>query len=220
MLWRPGCRVSPARTNKMNTNADHQQVHLIVEPSGHGSASPGRGGLSSAALAVPPGAAWLWPGAGGAPQLGAAKPGGGAHAVLVEQVALWRQPRLLLVREDCGVVRVNGLPAPRFSLLKEQDTLQLDGDYVLHVTIFRRPVIGPPPASWFGKECPVCNVPFKSSSRCYVCFCGGVVHYEISGENPLECAQMRARSGCPACNRPVVLEPGYSYLPDGINEPD
>jgi hypothetical protein len=206
-------------------NTDQQRVRLIVEPSAPGSApsapgaSPGPGGPAPAALALPPRPAWLWPRAGGPPQLGEEKPGGAAQAVLLEQVTQRRQPRLLLVREGCGLVHVNGLPAPRFSLLKERDTLRLDGDFLLHVTIYNRPVIGPVAAALIGKECPVCRVPFTVSSRCYVCSCGTALHCEDSGEDCLQCAKLRVRSGCPVCQRPVVLDPGYSYLPEGINEP-
>jgi len=82
-------------------------------------------------------------------------------------------------------------------------------------------VVGPAPADWIGKECPVCRVPFTAASRCCICACGSVMHCEDTGnDDSLQCAQLRVRSGCPACQRAVVLEPGYSYLPEGIDEED
>jgi hypothetical protein len=201
-------------------SAEQQQVHLIVEwvLAGDAPATAGAG-PSQWSLAVPPGPAWLWPSEGGSPKIAMSRPGESEQAVLLEQVALRRQPRLLLVREGGDHVQVNGLPAPRFSLLKERDTLRLKGNFLLHVTVYNRPVIGPVGAEWIGKECPVCRVPFTAACRCYVCACGAVLHCENGGtDDCLQCAQLRARSGCPACQRPVVLEPGYSYLPEGINE--
>jgi len=202
-----------------------QQVHLMIEsvvaggPPAAPGAGPAQGSAALPVLAIPPGPAWLWPRAGAPPQLGEAAPGGAALAVLLEQVALRRQPRLLLVTASAGLVHVNGLPAPRFSLLKERDTLRLDGDVLLHVTVYNRPVIGPVQAALIGKECPVCRVPFTATSRCYICACGAAMHCEDSGDDCLQCAQLRVRSGCPVCGRPVVLEPGYSYLPEGLHEP-
>jgi len=138
----------------------------------------------------------------------------------VEQVALNRRPTLLLVRRSGDSVQVNGLPAPRVSLLKEKDTLRLDGNFLLHVTVYNRPAIGPVKAEWIDRECPVCRVPFKPSSRCYVCACGAVLHCEDGGnDDDLPCAEVSARSGCPVCQRPVIIQPGYSYLPEEIHEP-
>jgi hypothetical protein len=155
------------------------------------------------------------------PKVAIARPGDTENAVLVEQVTQRRQPRLLLVRVGASRAAINGLPAPQFILLKERDSLRLDEDFLLHVTVYNRPAIGPAPAEWIGKECPVCRVPFTASSRCYICACGTVMHCDDNGkEDGLQCAQLRVRSGCPACQRPVVLEPGYSYLPEGIDEQD
>jgi hypothetical protein len=206
-------------------NTEQQQVHLIVEEIGaEGSlrgagATPASGMPAQPVLTIPPGPAWLWPCAGGPPKVAMSRPADPARAVLLEQVAQRRQPRLLLVRAGASRVYINGLPAPHLNLLKEKDSLRLDGEFLLHVTVYNRPVIGPVGAEWIGKECPVCRVPFTASSRCYVCACGAVLHCEDSGNDDcLQCAQLRVRSGCPACQRPVVLEPGYSYLPEGSNE--
>ncbi len=141
--------------------------------------------------------------------------------MLVEQVAHRRQPRLLLARGRAKGVFLNGLPAPHFMLLRERDTLRLDEGFLLHVTVYNQPVIGPVPADWIGKECPICRVPLTATSRCFVCACGAVMHCEDDEkDDSLQCAQLRVRSGCPACQRPVVLEPGYAYLPEGVNEQD
>jgi hypothetical protein len=206
-------------------STEHQQVHLILETAAAGgppvAVGTGLGHEAPAlpALEVPPGPAWLWPCAGGPPRIALSRPGGMEQAVLLEQVALRRQPRLLLVRMGGSKIYVNGLPAPRFSLLKERDSLRLDADFLLHVAVYNRPTIGPAAAECIGKECPVCRVPFTAACRCFVCACGAVLHCEDSGiDDCLQCAHLRARSGCPACQRPIVLEPGYSYLPEAINE--
>ena len=206
-------------------STEQLQIHLIVERVGSGTPLRGTAAVvagepeGTPALAVPPGPAWLWPCAGEPPKVAEAKPPGVKGAVLMEQVPLRRQPRLLVVRAGAGRAHVNGLPAPRFALLKEKDTLRLDEDCVLHVAVFNQPSIGLASAERVGKECPVCRVPFLATSKCYVCACGTVMHCEDGGnDDSLQCAQLRARSGCPACQRPVVLESGYSYLPEGINE--
>lgn len=205
---------------------ERHQFQLLVESlapvAAPAAAGAGLGAASSAlpALVVPPEPAWLWTREGGPPKIAGAKPGRAACAVLLEPVVQRRQPRLLLVRGAGVLVLVNGQPAPRFSVLKERDTLRLDGDALLHVTVYHRPVIGPPPAEWIGKECPFCRVPFVAASKCYVCACSAVLHCEDAGqEDSLECARLRGRAGCLACQRPIVLEPGYAYLPEGTNEP-
>ncbi|HOX57293.1 MAG TPA: hypothetical protein P5205_11660 [Candidatus Paceibacterota bacterium] len=203
---------------------ESQQVQLIVEEVGsqlaRGGAgcAPERGTPVPGALALPPGLAWLQSGAGGIPRISTSPPGDAENAVLIEQVAQGWQTRLLLVAARSGRVHVNGLPAPRFSLLKERDTLRLDGDSLVHVTVFNRPVIGPAPAASLGSECPVCRVRFAASIRCYICACGNPTHFEEGGDDCLQCALLRVRSGCPYCGRPMVLEPGYTYLPEGLHE--
>lgn len=139
--------------------------------------------------------------------------------MILEQVVQHRQPRLLLVRAGTGQVRVNGLPVPHFILLKEKDCLSLDEEFLLHITVYLQPMIGLASAECVGKECPVCRVPFAAASKCYFCPCGAAMHCEDSGtEESLQCAELCARSGCPACQRPVALTCGYSYMPEGIHE--
>jgi hypothetical protein len=124
-----------------------------------------------------------------------------------------RQPRLLMVQPELGRALVNGLPAPRVAVLKEKDIVCWNDEVSFHVTIFHRPKIGDPAPEAQGRECPVCRVPIEEKSRIYTCPCGVTYHCEDDRPDGLECAALRAPSGC-TCGRPIVLQEGYSFLPE------
>jgi hypothetical protein len=126
----------------------------------------------------------------------------GARDVVLETVTVGHRPALLLCVPD-GVgeldggdpsggrdgyhttaasrVRVNGQPAPAITMLRLADQIELGDGTVLHVSIHHRPLLGPPPARLIGKSCPVCLVPFESTTRVYVCpYCESAMHLEVA----------------------------------------
>jgi hypothetical protein len=139
----------------------------------------------------------------------------GAAAVALEAVSAFGQDRLLAVAPARGQARCNGQPLPRVALLGVRDQLRF-GDTLLHVTLFHRPHVGPPPADTLGRECPLCRVALVGGTTVYVCsHCGTALHCEGEerlADERLECA--RLASACPACDRPVVLSAGYAYYPE------
>jgi hypothetical protein len=219
LLVEPMLTVSSNRG--MVTGAGPDQVDQALTASvesAHADACAGPLGDAFFALVVPPGPAWIRSQNESAPVISLLKPNPAHNAVLVEPVRPERQPKLLLSHNGQNGVYVNGVPAGRFMLLKEKDVLRLDGAHLLHVCIYNQPLFGPASAALAGKECPVCRVPLMAASRCYICpSCGAAMHFEESDEG-LQCAQLRAQSGCPACQRPVVLIPGYSYFPEVSSE--
>lgn len=157
-------------------------------------------------LEVPPGCSFLT--AGTLPSLSDTPPNGLAlEPVLNRQ----RQPRLLLINSFPDRLQVNGEPAPRVTLLREGDRFQWDDGPPFHLTIYRRPQIGPAPADKVGKPCPICLTPFSSdpASITYSCSCGSVYH--LDGPDKLECA--RAVQQC-ACGQAITLKEGYTSFPN------
>ena len=142
---------------------------VMAEPGAENLPAPHQQNPQVPALAVPREPAWLVSQPGDAPRLTRVKPAGTAAAFRVEVVLQRAQPRLLLVCPRERRVRVNGVIAPPFVVLKEKDCIQVEADVVLHVTIFNRPAIGPVSANLIGKECQVCRVPFTANILTYAC---------------------------------------------------
>jgi hypothetical protein len=115
-----------------------------------------------------------------------------------------------------NTLRINGQPPPRFGLLSEGDQLLLPGGVLLHVAIYHRPYVGPARPEHVGEKCLVCRTPFSRQSELYACACGRGMHHEElpapGADEPLRCAL--TSSECPACQRPVVLEEGFSHVPE------
>jgi hypothetical protein len=223
-------------------NNAHQQIHLIPERGSGSFNSEARqnrympslrsavvedhnlrntmpNSLQLPALTVPAKPAWLVSSPGMPPRLTRIKPRKKAAAFLVEPVMQRSQLRLLLICPQERRVRLNGIIAPRFVVLKEKDCIHMPSDVALHVTIFNRPCVGPVSTKFVGKECPICRVPFAAGVRSYTCACGAAMHCESDGTTDvLQCAQLCSGSGCPVCQKPVVLKQGYSYLPEVANE--
>src|SRR6266850_3662102 len=121
-------------------------------------------------------------------------------------------PRLALANHADRQLFINGVRAPRFSLLRERDQFQFDDSCIFHVTIFCQPQIGPAPAEKVGKPCPICLAPFTDDPNaiCYRCQCDTVLH--LKDPRGLECA--RAVNECPHCKQPITLKAGYTWLPE------
>jgi len=137
---------------------------------------------------------------------------GTGDGVLVEPFFNQRKQLKLLATFPFGAdARVNGEPAPRRAVLEVGDVVQWAAGVAFHVTVFNRPRVGPPPADLVGKACPICQVPFPPDTTTYTCACGCVFHCEADEKDGLQCAQLRGE--CPRCRRPVVLEPGYAFIP-------
>jgi hypothetical protein len=146
----------------------------------------------------------------GRPQISSTNPLTMAETVVLEPILRGRRWQLLILTPSDHRLRVNGQPLPPVSLLDVKDQLQV-GEHLLHVTLLSRPSIGPPPHEAIGKECPVCRVAFTAETTVYVCpGCSTPMHCE--GPERLECVHLS--SECPVCNAPVVMEQGYSYLPE------
>jgi hypothetical protein len=202
-----------------------QQIHLWWRPPPAGraeAAKPVEVATKRAAstLPVPPGCGWLAVAPGETPAITREQPARPRPAVAIETIqSPRRQPRLILVTPPGLRTRVNGQAAPRFAVLKEKDHFQLPGTPVFHVMVFNQPPVGPAPVEAIGRECPVCRAPFAAGSVCYRCACGALMHCEDdSSEESLQCAKVRASSGCAACGRPLVLSAGYTYVPEAGDE--
>jgi hypothetical protein len=207
-------------------SANHQQFHLLVAGNERGSAesrpapvavaSPA--GVRPDALVVPPDPAWLIAPPKAPARLSTLRAESGRACAILEPVTRGRLSVLFCQRFGRHPVRVNGLPIPLFATLKEGDQLQIGSAFACYISLFNRPRLEDATPDRVGRECPVCRVPVALGVRCYVCPCGAVMHCEADGsEDSLQCAQLRARSGCPACQRPVVLEAGYTFLPEVDN---
>jgi hypothetical protein len=141
---------------------------------------------------------------------------GADEELLLEGVAVGRQPYLLLLSPGQRRPRVNGQWAPRVALLNVRDQVQLPDGTVWHVTLYTGSALGRPEAEHVGKECPVCRLRLTPETTVYVCpSCATATHCEGEdrpADERLEC--IRLSSECPSCGGPVVLGQGYTYLPE------
>ena len=170
------------------------------------------GAPSNRSLAVPPGPTILPAGNSEPPRLGEAPSGPAWDGFVVEPILNRRgQARLLLLSPPGRRVRVNGCLAPRVIFLAEKDFVQFSPDTAVHVTVYNRPHLGPPAPAMLGQECQLCRVPFSPEATCYLCACGTALHRE-KGDDELQCA--KTRSDCPSCGRPIVLQEGFTYIPE------
>src|SRR5262245_30811919 len=128
------------------------------------------------------------------------------------------QPRLLLVAEPKHPARVNGLRAPRVTLLRAGDRLHFDGTASFRVAIYHRPRLGPVPAELVGVACPICTIPLAEGDQCLVCRCGAPFHAaaDDSREGALACARMTAE--CPRCLHRVQVVPCYEPPLDTLHD--
>ena len=120
------------------------------------------------------------------------------------------EPRLLLASPARFRVSVNGMPAPRLTLLSEGDRFHFDTGPAFRVALLHRPHVGPAPAEVIGVACPVCTLPLAETDRCFVCStCGAPFHAaeDETREGALSCARMI--SHCSSCQQPIRLAPCY-----------
>lgn len=136
-----------------------------------------------------------------------------ATALRLEAVALERGPALLVVTPPEADVRINGLRAPLVSVLDVGDQIRIP-HAVLHVTRFREPEVGAPPAGLVGRKCGVCLVAVDEAATVLVHDCGAPLHLEPDAtpeERRLQCALL---GDCPTCQAPVSLDAGFVWLPE------
>jgi hypothetical protein len=127
---------------------------------------------------------------------------GGARVALEVLTTRQLQVRLLATFPSSVAPQVNGEPAPHRTLLAPGDVVAW-ADRQYRVVLINRPRIGPPPENWWGKNCPLCRVPFVAQTTAVQCRCGVLLHCEPDGAEALQCAQL-SRS-CPVCQKPIVL---------------
>ena len=164
----------------------------------------------TAPLIVPPGVSrltWAESGARLRPALESA-----SAASLEPITARHPESRMLLACAPGTAAYVNGLPAPRLSLLSEADCFHFDSGPLFRVAVFYHPQIGPAPSHLFGTACAVCTLALAPGDRCFVCPCGTPLHAaeDESSEGALACVKMVTH--CPHCQQPVRLVPGYGEL--------
>jgi hypothetical protein len=196
------------------SSSSSSQFHLFMEPLASAGISPGK---EHSPLRLPSEVCFLAAPADKPPELRTEPFEPDTAALVLEAVTLRDgQPRLALVRTGARRLCVNGQEAPRFLLLSERDQFQFDDSCAFHVTIFHRPQIGPAPADLIGKPCYLCLRAFADDpdSLCYRCPCGTLLH--LRDPSGLECA--RAVSECAHCKRRIMLEEGYTWLPEFCRE--
>jgi hypothetical protein len=122
------------------------------------------------------------------------------------------EPRLLLASPPACRASINGVPAPRLTLLMEGDRFHFDAGPAFRVALFHRPRLGPAPAEMIGVACPICTLALAEGDRCFVCPCGTPLHAaeDETREGALACAKMITH--CPHCQQPVRLVSGYGEL--------
>ena len=96
------------------------------------------------------------------------------------------------------------------------DQIRFD-DYLLHVTSYNRPRVGPVARDDAGGRCPMCSLPFEEGDVAYTCSqCPGRLHLKSKprGEQKevLRCATFVRE--CSSCKRPIDLTEGWSFVPD------
>lgn len=179
------------------------------------------------ALSVPPGLSWLWfrRGALRLARAAARSPvrgGPPAQRWPLEPVGVCHQRFLLLANGDPSRgISVNGEPAPDLAVLGVSDEVRIPAarGVTFHVTIYRRPYVGPPPSALLGQPCPVCRSPLTRETRVYLCACGAGIHHEdesVPADRRLDCFAL-ARD-CPVCARPLDATEGYVHVPEGWEE--
>jgi len=202
---------------RVSPDLELQQIHLIPDAAlpfvGGGPVASTRlpAGAPLPSLPVPSGVSYLALAGASLPTIALSEPAPPAVWVMLEPVRAQRsQPRLLLIGSAEFRVRVNGQLATRLVALKEKDLLQLNSDWLFHVTLFNRPRVAYPAPDRVGQPCPICRVPLSPTAMVYTCACGKTYHCDEKNSGGLECA--RLLSQC-ACARPVVLTEGFTSLP-------
>jgi len=186
-----------------------QTINLFLEETGR-SEQPDR-------LEVPEGVSYVMVDGDGRPVLGRDLPEDVSSFMLIEQIHWDRAARLVLLNMGSDAPMVNGKSAPPVVLLGEGDEVVFGraGGFVAHVTVFSRPVFGPPPENEIGNACPICLVNFSAESRTYICpVCGKPTHCDSEEEPGTRlCCAMPGRK-CPVCRTPMTFDAGFTYIPE------
>ena len=111
------------------------------------------------------GTAYLATEPGKPPEVLTTPPASKALASVLETIPYERQAYLMALPGDG--VRRNGLAMPPVAILRVGDQLRVDGEWVLHVSRFTRPHVGPPPAEFLGKPCSYCRIEFAPATITY-----------------------------------------------------
>ena len=142
--------------------------------------------------------------------------GDASVVAVLEAIAYERQLYVAMASLTERPLRVNGSAAPPAAILRVADQVEWDAATVLHLSIHRRPYIGPARPHDIGNECPMCRQVFTDRSFVLACAnCDAALHCETprqNGEPPLECA--RVVSECPRCTHALVTEEGFAYVPE------
>jgi len=187
----------------MTMKANFVECRLVPLPGGDRAGAPGVSLPAGPWAVIPAGDSGLRLVSPGAPAAGG--------ALWLEPVQQRAHPlRVLAVSASAGTLRVNGQPAPRVTVLRENDFVQWGPEVAFTVEFVRRSSVGPPPREFVGRPCPVCRVPFAADVVTFGCACGTRLHCEV-GENGLQCAQRSRR--CPSCLNPLALEAIRAALP-------
>jgi hypothetical protein len=135
---------------------------------------------------------------------------------VLEALAYERQLFVAMAARTDRPLRVNGSVAPPAAILRVADQVEWDEATVLHLSIHRRPYVGPARPQDNGNECPMCRQILTDRSVVLACAnCDVALHCETPGQNgepPLECA--RVASECPRCTHALVTEEGFAYVPE------
>lgn len=133
-------------------------------------------------------------------------------SVTLEPLARHGSELLLAVRAAGVELELNGLPAPRVTLLRPGDEIRLAGGAPLFVDFFRQPPFALADAEQAGARCQLCRGPLEQGRRIHVCACGALSHADVAGGSSsaaqaesLDCAF----GTCTACNRPIASTAGY-----------
>ena len=142
-------------------------------------------------------------------------PGEIERSFIVEPVRHERQPYLAMLSREGSGFRLNGADPPAAAVLRVRDRIELDGAFLLHVSQFSRPYLGPAPDVYAKHDCPVCLTPIAGGSQVFICpNCQAALHAqgeETPAEERLECHL--SSSTCPSCQQPLSREEGYAYVP-------
>lgn len=140
-----------------------------------------------------------------------------APTIVLEPFRKDQQTLLAMFSPPNTEVRVNGLVAPTFAVLRLRDVVEIGGTGRFHVSLFRRPYFGPPLVEQFGQECPVCTTSIEQKHlRIYICpGCQVALHAEpesAADQDRLQCFTLG--KNCPGCGESIDIQEAYAYEPE------
>lgn len=135
---------------------------------------------------------------------------------LCETVEIEGKRCLLQIALGNRQLLVNGSPARRLEVLHPGDEIQLDAEYLLHVSLQICHYVGPPRPADLGQMCLYCRTVIgPETTKIYSCvICGRAFHCEgeeKSADRRLECARLMVE--CQQCTQQVIIQESYSDAP-------